>query len=137
MLERPAAMRTFIYKRTHKGDPDKNGCFGIWDCMGKDRGFHFDAVIGVGGIGAEPKAVGIDRKVNWIGIGSQKKRDSQKRGPLVTFEQFVLFEEKGVDLRAVAPRLAALVLHARPPICVQRQFQCIRASRGRPTFENR
>jgi hypothetical protein len=32
-------MRTLVYTRTHKGDPDKTGCFGIWDCMGKLRRF--------------------------------------------------------------------------------------------------
>jgi hypothetical protein len=30
-------MRTLIYKRTHTGDPDANGCFGIYDCMGRVR----------------------------------------------------------------------------------------------------
>ena len=49
-------MRTFIYKRTHKGDPDKRGRFGINDCMGRDRSFDFNAVIGVGGIGIQAKA---------------------------------------------------------------------------------
>jgi hypothetical protein len=100
------AMRTFIYKRTHKGDPDKNGWFGIYDCMGKDRGFRYDAVIGVGGIGAEAKAAGIDWKVNWIGIGPRKTRVRGMRGPLVTFEHFVLYEEKGQEFHTLAPRLA-------------------------------
>jgi hypothetical protein len=42
-------VRTLIYKRTHSGDSDKMGCFGIWDCMGRLRNMAFDAVIGVGG----------------------------------------------------------------------------------------
>ena len=58
-----------IYKRTHNGDPDRFGHFGINDCMGQLRARRFDAVIGVGGIGAEPKSLGIAGKVNWIGIG--------------------------------------------------------------------
>ena len=44
-------MRTLIYKRTHLGDPDLFGTFGINDCMGEVRARQFDAVIGVGGIG--------------------------------------------------------------------------------------
>ena len=65
-------MPVFIYKRTHTGDPDKNGCFGIEDCMGEKRSWEYDAVIGIGGRGAEAESYGIDRKVNWIGIGRIK-----------------------------------------------------------------
>jgi hypothetical protein len=43
--------RILVYKRTHNGDPDQNGCFGAEDCMGMVRERHFDAVIGIGGIG--------------------------------------------------------------------------------------
>jgi hypothetical protein len=99
-------VRTFIYKRTHKGDPDKKGRFGINDCMGRDRNFDFDAVIGVGGVGIQAKAAGIDRKVNWIGVGSRKEPPHGRRGSLVTFDHFVLFEEKGKKFRAIAPILA-------------------------------
>ncbi len=99
-------MRTLIYKRTHKGDPDERGCFGVWDCMGRVRDHRFDAVIGVGGIGAEPTAQGIARKVNWIGIGARKKASSGDRGPQITFDHFVLFEEKGRKLSPIAPILA-------------------------------
>jgi hypothetical protein len=49
-------MRTFIYKRTHQGDPDNQGWFGIQDCMGSLRRRDFDAVIGVGGISDWAKA---------------------------------------------------------------------------------
>jgi len=52
-------MRTLIYKRTHTGDPDANGCFGIYDCMGRVRALDFDAVIGIGGIGSEAQWAGI------------------------------------------------------------------------------
>lgn len=48
-------MRTLIYKRTHPGDPDETGRFGIHDCMGKVRSWQFDAVVGEGGIGPEPR----------------------------------------------------------------------------------
>jgi hypothetical protein len=66
-------MHILTYKRTHIGDPDSNGCFGINGCMGRVRGFNFDAVIGVGGIGWEPKSYGIDKKINWIGFKPYKK----------------------------------------------------------------
>ena len=39
-------MRTLIYKRTHPGDPDAKGRFGIYDCMGRVRAWDFEAVIG-------------------------------------------------------------------------------------------
>jgi hypothetical protein len=99
-------MRTFIYKRTHKGDPDKEGCFGIHGCMGRFRSFAFDAVIGVGGIGSQAKAAGIDGRLNWIGVGPRKEPSRGMSGPLVTFDHFVLFEEKGKKLHAKAPNLA-------------------------------
>jgi len=99
-------VRTFIYKRTHKGDPDKKGRFGVNDCMGRDRSFDFDAVIGVGGIGIQAKAAGIDRKLNWIGVGARKEPSPGRRGPLVTFDHFVLFEEKGKKFQAFAPIIA-------------------------------
>jgi hypothetical protein len=99
-------MRTFIYKRTHKGDPDKAGCFGIYDCMGRFRHCDFDAVIGVGGIGRQAKAAGIDGRLNWIGIGPRKEPHHGISGPVVTFDHFVLFEEKGKKLFAMAPILA-------------------------------
>jgi len=65
-------MRTLIYKRTHKGDPDVKGHFGVSDCMGRVRQYPFDAVIGIGGIGRELAAKGIRGKVNWTGIGAEK-----------------------------------------------------------------
>lgn len=99
-------MRTLIYKRTHKGDPDKNGCFGVWDCMGRVRNRRFDAVIGVGGIGSQATAQGIARKVNWIGIGAHRKTSIGDRGPQITFDHFALYEAKGKKLRSIAPILA-------------------------------
>jgi len=40
-------MNTLIYKRTHRGDPNESGVFGVWNCMGQIRGWEFDAVIGM------------------------------------------------------------------------------------------
>ena len=82
-------MRTLIYKRTHHGDPDVTGQFGICDCMGSVRRWDFDAVIGVGGVGPEPRRYGLDGKVNWIGIGPHKKAAAGKRGPIVSFDHFI------------------------------------------------
>lgn len=99
-------MRTLIYKRTHTGDPDRNGWFGIYDCMGHVRTWEFDAVIGVGGIGAEPTSHGIDGLVTWIGIGPHKIPAAARRGPLVTFDHFVLFDAAGPSFLRHAPLLA-------------------------------
>lgn len=100
-------MRTLIYKRTHPGDPDAAGRFGISDCMGEVRTWDFEAVIGVGGIGAEPESHGLARKVNWIGIGPRKRPEAGKRGPVVTFDHFLLFGSDGPSFQALAPQLAS------------------------------
>lgn len=100
-------MRTLIYKRTHPGDPDAAGRFGIHDCMGKVRLWDFDAVIGVGGIGPEPERHGLSEKVNWIGIGPHKRAVVGKRGPIVTFDHFLFYEARGPSFRKCAPKLAA------------------------------
>jgi hypothetical protein len=99
-------MRILIYKRTHNGDPDRSGCFGVHDCMGAVRTSEFDAVIGVGGIGADALANGIAGKINWIGIGPSKIDVSGKRGPEVTFDHFRYYGPKGPTLQAAAPKLA-------------------------------
>ena len=98
-------MRILVYKRTHNGDPDRDGCFGIHDCMGVVRKRDFDGVIGVGGIGPEANANGIAGKVNWIGIGPHKT-ETQKRGPHVTFDHFLDFGTDGPDFLDMAPTLA-------------------------------
>ena len=99
-------IRTLVYKRTHTGDPDSSGRFGIHGCMGRVRAWSFDAVIGVGGIGAEPTSYGIARRVTWIGIGTHRSPAKDKRGPLVTFDHFRLFDEAGPALCELAPHLA-------------------------------
>lgn len=99
-------MRTLIYKRTHPGDPGIEGCFGIYDCMGSVRARQFDAVIGVGGMGAEPESHGLDGKINWIGIGPHKKVARGKRGPLVTFDHYVFYGSSGPSFLRTAPRIA-------------------------------
>lgn len=99
-------MRTLIYKRTHPGDPDVEGRFGIYDCMGRVRAWNFDAVIGIGGIGDEPSLHGLDGKVNWIGIGPHKRAAAAKRGPIVTFDHFLFYGSEGPSFVKKAPNLA-------------------------------
>lgn len=107
-------MLTLIYKRTHTGDPDRKGRFGIEDCMGPVRGWGFEAVIGVGGVGVEPRSHGLDGKVNWIGIRPHNA-GTAKRGPILTFDRFCLFESKGPNFWKLAPRLAARLYSRNAP----------------------
>src|SRR5450631_3782521 len=102
-------MRTLIYKRTHSGDPaPQNGVFGNHDCMGRVKGWQYDAVIGIGGIGPEPMRKGIGGKLNWIGIGPHKLFDNPKRpeSPRVTFDHFWYRGENGPLLEDDYPALA-------------------------------
>ena len=87
-------MPTLVYKRTHLGDPDSFGRFGCRDCMGRVRSWKFDSVIGIGGLSAEPRSFGIDGKVTWIGIGPHWT-PSRRRGPVVTFDHFLLLGTVG------------------------------------------
>ena len=98
-------MRVLVYKRTHNGDPDELGQFGIHDCMGSVRAREYQTVIGVGGIGREPTRIGISRKMNWIGIGPHKFGRPDR--PLVAFDRFMYFAEIGPLLDQYAPLLAA------------------------------
>lgn len=98
-------MRTLVYKRTHHGDPNRDGHFGIHDCMGQVRSWDFEAVIGVGGLGAEPTRHGIEGKVNWIGIGPRVLGES-RRGPILGFAHFLFLGSDGPHFLDLAPRLA-------------------------------
>src|ERR1019366_6118854 len=75
-------MNTLVYKRTHTGDPDIAGVFGIHDCMGRVRRWGFEAVIGVGGKSPDPGDEDIALKINWIGI-NPNKTEFGDRGPRV------------------------------------------------------
>ena len=109
-------MKILIYKRTHQGDPDRLGRFGIERCMGRVRAFPFDAVIGVGGISGWPQADGIARKVNWVGRNPRRRPNPiDDRGPLVTFRRgdFRLMEDRGPLLASMSRLLAAAVYNSR------------------------
>lgn len=98
-------MNILVYKRTHIGDPNIQGYFGIHNCMGKVRMYDFDAIIGVGGIGREPIQHNISRKITWIGVKPIriKKKDSYD---LISFKHFVLLDEDGPFLETFAPQIA-------------------------------
>ena len=106
--------RTLIYKRTHCGDPDPTtGVFGCNNCMKNGvRGWEFDSVIGIGGIGSEAELNGIAGKLTWIGIGKHLIKDDPDRAfvtadnPLVTFDHFKYFAEEARLLETIAPHLA-------------------------------
>jgi hypothetical protein len=99
-------MPTLVYKRTHNGDPDSLGRFGIRDCMGGVRSWAFDSVVGVGGQGAEAESNDIARKLNWIGVGAHKTYVRGMDDPIVTFDQFRDFGTDGPLLQSIAPNLA-------------------------------
>ena len=100
-------MRILTYKRTHTGDPNSSGQFGIDDCMGSVRKFRYDAVIGVGGHGPEPKSKNIDGKITWVGRGPKRGAAFPGyRAEIVTFKDFVLFDAAGPLLESKAPTLA-------------------------------
>ena len=99
-------MRVLIYKRTHTGDPDANGVFGVHDCMGRVRALKYDVVIGVGGVGSEPRREGIANKITWIRV-TPNYGEIYRRGPLVTFRHFLLFDENGPEFGSWAKETAA------------------------------
>jgi hypothetical protein len=99
-------MRILTYKRTHTGDPNVAGQFGINDCMGRVRSWDFDAVIGVGGYGHEPRSEGIEGRVTWVGVTPTWSPHPEGHGVIVTFESFKLLDKIGPMLHVVAPLLA-------------------------------
>ncbi len=99
-------MRTLVYKRTHRGDPDKSGVFGCNGCMGRVRAWPFEAVVGVGGVGDEPIREGIAYKLTWVGVGARTKNVAWWPDPVVVFDHFGLFDDAGEDFRELAPLLA-------------------------------
>lgn len=137
-------MRVLVYKRTHSGDPDSRGRFGIHGCMGRVRSWTFDAVIGFGGIGAQASANGLARKITWVGIGPHRALGPDPRGPLVTFDDFKHFGADGPDAFTLAPALAARIYRdnvraqvrgftAREQREIKRILTFAKRSRGSPT----
>jgi len=109
-----------VYRRTHTGDPCKDGRFGCNDCMKSVRDWDYDAVIGIGGAKPEFKYKGIKERITWIGITPKKEdataddRERMKReygiysdfgGKIVTFDRFLLLDEDGPLVIDVAENL--------------------------------
>lgn len=99
-------MRILTYKRTHTGDPDNRGIFGINDCMGIIRNRSFDAVVGIGSKSPWNNSKQISGKVTWVGVGPFRIKSSIYRGDLIAFENFVLLDGDGPEFEAIAPNLA-------------------------------
>lgn len=100
--------RVLIYKRNHTGDPDRNGTFGCHDCMGKIRGYQYDAVIGIGVSKPWAGYEGIADRITWVGVGPRRVGNQKARGaPLIRFERWRVFDARGKDFKRFAPRLSA------------------------------
>ena len=106
-------MRILTYKRTHTGDPNDGGVFGVNNCMGRVRDLSYHAVIGIGGIGAEPRSYNIDGKITWVDICPTKIPGEEGHGVIVTFQRFVLFDAAGPALSSLAPALAKRMYQGR------------------------
>lgn len=115
-------MRVLIYKRTHAGDPDAKGIFGIHDCMGRCRDWNFDAVIGIGGSSPWRKDAGIKHKINWVGIGPRRIHTLNYRGDRVVFSHFELYEEKGMDIENNFPNLFDYMYRSRKRFVMSLDF---------------
>ena len=76
--------------------------------MGGDRAWKFNAVIGVGGKGGEARMNGIDRKLNWVGIGADRFYDNTGR-LLVRFRHFKHWGDQGALLKDLTPNLAQYI----------------------------
>jgi hypothetical protein len=111
-------MLTLVYKMTHTGDPDPGlGCWGGsegCDCMGQDRDWPYEAVIGFGGRSwwksDPPSRAG---EIVWIGIRPHKTEVEGKKDPEVTFEHFLYLPRGDLMLCEIAPDLAARVYDCR------------------------
>jgi hypothetical protein len=87
-------VHTLVYKRTHPGDPDVGGRFGINDCMGQVRSWDFDAVVGVGALGAEASSHGLDEKsMALAGILGLSRLEPGWRKPVDVHRLKILFDE--------------------------------------------
>ena len=84
-------MNTLIYKRTHTGDPNEEGIFGIHNCMGRVRSWSFDSVIGIGGKSPWSCDKDIAYRITWIGINPhQTYTPPDYKGPCLEFDFFLL-----------------------------------------------
>jgi hypothetical protein len=78
--------------------------------MGRVGAYNFDSVIGVGGKSSQPRSQRIAEKLNWIGLGARRNAIENRRAPVVTFEHFILYDDKGENIHELAPVLARHLL---------------------------
>jgi hypothetical protein len=113
----PAAPDVLIYKRTHPGDPDGLGQFGIEDCMGRVRNCRYDFIIGVGGVGGQARSHGLNGKVNWVARWPKRRPHpwAKRGGDMVIFApgDYAVMEDQGPPLNVVSPKLARRVYGSR------------------------
>lgn len=102
-----AKLRVLLYKRNHRGDPDYRGTFGCDDCMGRIRSYRYDAVIGIGVDRPNPGHEAIAGRITWVGVGPRAVGVHHDRGaPVLRFDRWGVWDEKGKVLREFAPELA-------------------------------
>lgn len=99
-------MRILTYKRTHKGDPNPNGQFGVNDCMGRVRNWNFDAVIGIGSLAPWSDSTDIAGKLTWVGAHPFRSSSPNERGDILLFKHFILLDDDGPLFENEAPLLA-------------------------------
>lgn len=93
-------LNVLLYRQKTTKDPCACGIFGIAkkDCMGQQRDWNYNAIIGIGGVSAKAVNANIDRKLTWVGINAHKKPVPDKRGRLVTFDHICVMKGFGPKL---------------------------------------
>jgi hypothetical protein len=106
-------MATLVYKMTHIGDPDSDlGFWGVEGCMGKVRGYGFDAVIGIGGRSWWTNQTSRAGEIVWIGLDPEIVTQA-KHGPVLRFAHFRYFREGELMLKTIAPSLEKAMRNCR------------------------
>lgn len=106
-------MKILIYKRTHRGDPDERGIFGVEDCMGHIRNYDYKAVIGVGAKYPLKGNEDLKFKINWVGLCPKQEQSINRRGHFIIFRYFKLYEEEGKDMEIFYPNLLVYMRNKR------------------------
>ncbi len=99
-------MRTLIYKRTRPAILMPRGVSAFTTAWAKSGSGTSKLSLEWVASALKPSAARVGRKVNWIGIRPRKRTAAGKRGPVVTFDHFHLFESDGPSFQELAPQLA-------------------------------
>ena len=110
-------LNVLIYRQKTTNDPCACGIFGIAkkDCMGQQRDWNYNAVMGIGGVSATAVNANIDRKLTWVGINAHKKPVPDKKGSLVTFDHICVMKGFGPKLCYCARGLYDYMFECRTP----------------------